>query len=417
MTNIVLCGGGGTRLWPLSRNLMPKQFVKIFDDNSLFELTIKRNSKICDEFLVVLNSEHYFLVLDLISKFALDKNIKYLLEPVAKNTAPAIALACMALDRDEIVLVTPSDHLVKDEVEYKKSLQQAKVLADLGHLVTFGIVPSEVKTGFGYIEAKDENSQDVLRFHEKPDFITASKYIKTGKHYYNSGIFMFKAGVFLDELKKYALEIYNSSLNAFNNAEIRDYIRIKASDMHFIPENSIDYAVLEKSDNIKVVKTDMNWSDVGSFDALSDEFLKGENFNVKSQNYIALNSRNNFVLSKRKIATIGLENFIVIDDKDALLIAKKGETERVKDIVKILKDQNDDIVNVNLMGYRPWGTYEILEQQNGYKIKRIVVNPGCRLSLQKHLHRSEHWIVLDGTATIVDGGGGRESLGKMKVRI
>ena len=400
MTNIILCGGNGTRLWPISRTLMPKQFVKLFDDKSLFQLTVERNSKVCDSQFIVSNSEQYFLALDQLEELKQTHN-KYLLEPVGRNTAPAIALACMALDEDELVLVTPSDHLIKDEREYLKVLTQAKKLATENNLVTFGITPSFAETGFGYIESSEENS--VKAFHEKPDFQTATSYLKAGNYYWNSGMFMFKAGVFLAELKKYSPEVYKTSFTAFENSLKNDIIRIKHEDMLNIPEDSIDYAVMEKSKKVKVVPSNINWSDVGSFDALYEELPKDENGNTKNDKYIAIDSKNNLIYGIDKhIATIDVEDLLIVDSGDALLVSKKGSSQKVKHVVAEIK-KTTQLHNIHLTGHRPWGTYTVLEDTPGYKIKRIEVKSGKRLSLQKHYHRNEHWIVVSGTATVTVG--------------
>jgi len=382
MTNIILCGGSGTRLWPISRKLMPKQFVKLFNERSLFQLTVQRNEKICNTQFVVSNAEQYFLALDQLEELNKTNNT-YLLEPVGRNTAPAIALACMAIDEDEMVLVTPSDHLIKDEQEYKNVLQTAEKLAKEGNLVTFGITPTSPESGFGYIES---DGYIVKAFHEKPDVQTAQKYLDDGNYYWNSGMFMFKAGVFLDELKQYAPDIFESSQKAYSNAMNDGMIRIKYEDMLDIPDNSIDYAVMEKSKKVMVVPSDIKWSDVGSFDALSDELPNDEN--------------NNLIISDKTVKTIDIEDTIVVDTGDALLISKKGSSQKVKDIVTELKAKDSELPNIHLTGYRPWGTYTVLEDNAGYKIKKIVVKPGQRLSLQKHFHRNEHWIVVSGTATV-----------------
>ena len=418
MTNIILCGGSGTRLWPISRTLMPKQFVKLFtketpdgrfDDKSLFQLTVERNSKVCNSQFVVSNTEQYFLALDQLEELGEDKN-RYLLEPIGRNTAPAIALACMALDKEEIVLVTPSDHLIKDEFEYKKVLEKGKELAEKNYLITFGIKPTFAETGFGYIEAngklKIENGElnglDVVKFHEKPSLEIAKEYLKKGNYFWNSGMFCFKAGVFLNELQKYSPKIYDACQFAYKDAKKDkkdNIIRINHNDMVSIPEDSIDYAVMEKSNIVKVVPSDINWSDVGSFDSLVKE--------IKSIEAIEIDGSNNFYYSNDRnkvIATIGLEDYIVVDTKDALLISKKGETQKVKDIVTQLKNNSQfSIVHSPLTTHRPWGTYTVLEDTQGYKIKRIEVKPGKRLSLQKHFHRNEHWIVVSGTATVTVG--------------
>jgi len=328
-------------------------------------------------------------------------NNKYLLEPVGRNTAPAIALACMKLDPEEIVLVTPSYHLIKDETQYKKVLNQAKELAEENNLVTFGITPDFAETGFGYIEA---DGLDVSAFHEKPNKETAQKYLDAGNYYWNSGMFCFKAGVLLDELQKYSPEIFETSKVALrDNPEDDDVTRIKLEAMMDIPEDSIDYAVMEKSKIVKVVPSNISWSDVGSFDALYEELPKDENGNTLNPNYLSIDSKNNFVHgSKRKIATVDIEDLIIVDTGDALLISKKGSSQKVKKIVAEVR-KTTELHNIHLTGYRPWGSYTVLENTPGYKIKRIEVKPGKRLSLQKHFHRNEHWIVVSGTATVTVG--------------
>ena len=400
MTNIILCGGSGTRLWPISRTLMPKQFVKLFDNKSLFQLTVDRNSKICDSQYIVSNTEQYFLALDQLEE--LNKiNNKYLLEPIGRNTAPAIALACMTCDKDEIVLVTPSDHLIKDEAEYEKVLNKAKEFALEDKLVTFGITPTFAETGFGYIESK--NNFDVKAFHEKPDFQTASSYLEAGNYYWNSGMFMFKAGVFLEELQKYSPDIFDTSKQALENASKDGIIRIKHQDMASIPEDSIDYAVMEKSTKVKVIPSNINWSDVGSFDALYEELPKDINGNTINPKYIGIDSKNNLIYGNdRVIATVDMEDCIIVDTGDAILISKKGSSQKVKQVVNEIK-KTTQLHNIHLTGHRPWGTYTVLEESVGYKIKRIEVKPGSRLSLQKHFHRNEHWIVVSGTATVTVG--------------
>ena len=400
MTNIVLCGGSGTRLWPISRTLMPKQFVKLFSNKSLFQLTVERNSKVCDTQFIVSNAEQYFLALDQLEELNKTNN-KYLLEPIGRNTAPAIALACMELPYDELVLVTPSDHLIKDETEYKKVLEQAKELALKNNLVTFGITPTFAETGFGYIESV--NTYDVKAFHEKPDFKTATSYLEAGNYYWNSGMFCFKAGVFLDELKKYSPTIFDTSKLALENANTQDIIRIKHDDMLAIPEDSIDYAVMEKSKLVKVIPSNISWSDVGSFDALFEELPKDINGNTVNPNHISIDSKNNLVFgTERIISTIDVEDLIIVDSGDALLISKKGSSQKVKQVVAEIK-KTTQLHNIHLSAHRPWGTYTILEDTPGYKIKRIEVKPGKRLSLQKHFHRNEHWIVVSGTATVTVG--------------
>ena len=405
MTNIILCGGSGTRLWPISRTLMPKQFVKLFsqentqkqNNQSLFQLTVQRNSNLYNQQLIVSNSEQYFLALDQLEELH-QTNTQYILEPIGRNTAPAIALACMALNKEEVVLVTPSDHLIKNENTYNKVLQQAKELALKSNLVTFGITPTYAETGYGYIEAKE---YDVKAFHEKPNSTNAKKYLEAGNYYWNSGMFCFKAGVFLKELKKHSPRIYEASLQAFHNAKQDGMIRIQHEDMLNIPEDSIDYAVMEKSNKVKVVPSNIGWSDIGSFDALYEELEKDRDGNTLNKNHISIDSENNLIHSKdKKVATIDIEDMIIVDTDDALLVTKKGSSQKVKDIVSKLKEEENELHYIHTTGYRPWGSYTILEEDVGYKIKHIEVKPNHRLSLQKHYHRNEHWIVLSGIATV-----------------
>lgn len=407
MVNIVLCGGNGTRLWPISRTLMPKQFVKLFNNKSLFQVTIERNKQFSQKQVIVSNIDHYFLALDQLDELYNPSTAKedfvFLLEPLAKNTAPAIALACFSLEKNEIVLVTPSDHLIKNKTAYFDAVEKAKVLAEEDFIITFGIKPTHPEIGFGYIESFKEF--DVKAFHEKPNLEQAENYLKAGNFYWNSGMFCFKAGVFLEELKKYSINIYEASLEAYKAAKREAKIlQIKPEDMNKIPEDSIDYAVMEKSTKVKMVTSDIDWSDVGSFDALYEEFEKDAEENTLCDKHISIGSKRNFILSGyRKICTVDVEDLIVVDTPDALLITKKGSSQKVKNVVAELKKRNSDVHNTHLTVHRPWGTYTVLEDTPGYKIKRIVVAPGKRLSLQKHLHRSEHWIVVSGTATVTVG--------------
>ncbi len=417
MTNIVLCGGSGTRLWPISRTLMPKQFVRLFGDKSLFELTVERNSQICDKSLIVSNTEQYFLAVDQLEnnpklantvsqseKFPQKSNMQnptFLLEPIGRNTAPAIALACMSLPTDEIVLVTPSDHLIKDELEYKKVLNTARELAQAGNLVTFGITPTYAEIGYGYIEA---DGYDVLAFHEKPDLQTAQKYVEATNYYWNSGMFCFKAGVFLEELQTHSPKIYKASKTAWDNSiALNSTYKIQHSCMEAIPDDSVDCAVMERSDKVKVVPSNISWSDVGSFDALYDELPKDKHNNTANKNLVSIDSKNNLIYGDHRcIAIVDIEDLIVVDIGDALLISKKGSSQKVKQIVNEVK-KTTQLHNIHLTGYRPWGSYTVLEDADGYKIKRIEVKPGKRLSLQRHKHRNEHWIVVAGTATVTVG--------------
>ncbi|WP_019555773.1 mannose-1-phosphate guanylyltransferase/mannose-6-phosphate isomerase [Thiomicrorhabdus arctica] len=407
MINIILCGGSGTRLWPLSRTMLPKQFVRLFEGRSLFQDTVLRNQRVCKEYLIVSNTEQYFLAADQLQQVSTISS-QFLLEPIGRNTAPAIALACMQLDSDDLVLVTTSDHLVKNQVAYEAAVAQAKTLAQQGNLVTFGIQPDYAETGFGYIEAA---GNDVISFKEKPSKDVAESYILAGNYYWNSGMFCFKAGVFLEELNKYAPEIYQACTNAFSASEAcSGVMRVELDKMLAIPEDSIDYAVMEQSKKVKVIPCEMDWSDLGSFDALYEEvkqtnvdnaiLKRGEN----APDPICVDSNNNLLLTcDRQVALVDVNDLIIVDTTDAILISKKGSSQKVKAVVAQIKKISPEMAEIHRLAYRPWGTYEVLLDTAQYKIKRIIVKPGCKLSLQKHFHRNEHWIVVSGTATVTVG--------------
>lgn len=407
MTHIILCGGAGTRLWPLSRELMPKQFIKFFgakgDEKSLFQLCLERNRKLCSKSVIVSNEEQYFLALDQISQLG-GGAFDFLLEPQAKNTAAAICLAALFLPKDETCLVTPSDHLIKNTKEYEKVIQKAFEFAKKNYLVTLGIKPYYAETGFGYIKAGSDDT--ALGFYEKPDLKTAQNYVKNGNFFWNSGIFVFKVEFFIKQMQKFAPAILKACQNAFANSHKEEQmLRIKREDMAKIPESSIDYALMEKADKIKLIKADFEWSDVGSFDALYDEFDKDKNANVIKANALNLDSKGNLIYAtnpKKLIATADIENLIIIDSEDALMICQKGKSQRVKELVAKL-DEASKFRKIHLTAHRPWGTYTVLEDEKGYKLKRIEVKPHKKLSLQKHFHRNEHWIVVSGTATVVVG--------------
>lgn len=431
MINVILCGGSGTRLWPVSRTLLPKQFVQIFAGKSLFQKTIERNLHITPRHMIVSNADQYFLAVDQLEEIN-SSSREFLLEPVGRNTAPAIALALLSLERSEVVLVTPSDHLIQDIAAYEKAVKRAAELAREGFLVTFGIKPQYPETGYGYIESDGEK---VLSFTEKPDVNTAQTYIEKGNYYWNSGMFAFQVGVFLDELERHSPEIFKAAQKAYENMKAKRalsdvFMRISKDDMERIPEDSVDFAVLEKSDKVRVVPADIGWSDLGSFDSLHGAFDRDSDGNAtavdntlpssasvkkipiaqesspgsKGNENIYLNSHNNFIFqSDRIVATIDIDDLIVVDTPDALLISRKGSSQRVKEVVKQLKNRGSELPNIHLTAHRPWGTYTVLEMSERYQIKRIVVKPGKRLSLQKHFHRNEHWVVVSGTASVVVG--------------
>lgn len=367
---------------------MPKQFIRLFNAKSLFDLTLRRNVH-AQKTIIVCNEAHYFLALDECGGKKIDK---FILEPFGKNTAAAITFAALCCDEDEILLITPSDHLIEDEAEYKKALLIAQSYANQDFLVTFGIKPSEPNTGYGYIKA-DKNG-DVERFIEKPNLETAVKFIKEGEYYFNSGMFCFKAGVFLNEMKKYAPSIVKDVAAAIEGSVNEpNLLKISPNFMDKIEDISIDYALMQKSLNIKMVPLDAGWSDMGSFDELSKK--------MKSDGEpLQIDASENFVIAKKPTALVDVQNLLVVDTEDALLIAKKGSSQKVKEVYKHFSNSLPEICEAHTSVYRPWGSYEVLGEGNGYKMKKIIVKPGKRLSLQKHFKRNEHWIVVEGEALV-----------------
>lgn len=401
MKTVVLCGGSGTRLWPLSRTLYPKQFYPLFEGHSLFQRTIERNAAHTDEFLIIVNQEQFFMAEDQYQVLKLSQPARFILEPEGRNTAPAIALAALACNGNDVLLVVPSDHLIHNTDAYRSFVAKAGEHAKAHALVTFGIKPSHAETGFGYIEA---NGDTVSSFKEKPDAATAETYLKSGKHFWNSGMFCFEAQTYLTELKAHSPQLYDASVTAWKGTPQTAPLRVPLELMRAIPSDSIDYAVMEKSKGIKVVPADMGWSDLGSFDALYDALPKDKEQNTLDAQAMYLNSHRNLVVSgKRLVATIDVDDLIVIDTPDAVLVTKRGSSQKVKDVVGALKEKKSELTHTHTTAHRPWGSYTVLQDAPNFKVKRIVVKPGARLSLQKHTHRSEHWIVVEGIAQVTVG--------------
>lgn len=402
---VILAGGSGTRLWPLSRAEHPKQFIPLFEKNSLFQLTVARNKPFSRQFVVVTNETQYFLVSD--QAKTVKGQFHYILEPVGRNTAPAIALAALSMNAEDIILVTPSDHFIKDQPAYQALVHQGEQLAKKGQLVTFGIPPTYPATGYGYIEA-DGNS--VISFKEKPDEITATNYVTKGNFFWNSGMFMFKAGVFLSELDQYAPQILIKTKEAYKKRLEEPSLsttRIALDDMQSIPADSIDYAVMEHSKKIAVIRGDIRWSDLGSFDELYEAFPKDASGNAIHGQATCINSQNNLIFSteNKMIATLGVKDLMIIDTGDALLVTQKGQSQAVRTLVAALEQADSTLTKTHRTVHRPWGAYTVLleEPKARYKLKRIVVKPKHKLSSQKHFHRNEHWIVVSGTAKIQNG--------------
>lgn len=404
MYGIILAGGSGSRLWPLSRELYPKQLLNLISDKSLLQSTFERLN-FCtdaDKIISITNTKHASNVRMQISE--LTKTPFVLSEPVAKNTAPAIALAAKFVmqktNEDPVLIVVPSDHLIKDNEKFLSTVKKGEKLAQEGFIVTFGIKPDYPETGYGYINTQNTlgDGYKVKEFVEKPDVETAKKYLAAGTYFWNSGIFMFKASTMLKEIEKLAPEIAKIS----HNIDFTEKNDIPFIEFDKMPSISIDYAVMEKSDKIALVKLESDWNDLGSWQSIYDVSTKDANNNVFVGHVIDEGSKNSFVYASSKlVTTIGLEDTVIVETEDAILACKKDRTQDVKHIYETLKKQNDDTHLIHKTVYRPWGFYTVIGQGKGFLSKVIHVNPGQKLSVQSHNHRSEHWVVLTGTAKVV----------------
>ena len=414
---VVLAGGVGSRLWPMSRSSLPKQFVELgFAEGSLFQNTLSRLQGLVDLSapLVVCNSDHRFLVAEQLRQLDLE-GPTILLEPVGRNTAPAAAMAAFSAvesDAESLLLVLPADHVIQDKQSFHQALGQAVSKASQGKLVTFGIVPDAPETGYGYIEkgeeVADSSAFSVSRFVEKPDSETAQSYLESGSFLWNSGMFMFRADRYLHELKYLAPDIFESCNSAFQALQ-------RGEDFQVIPESifaecrseSIDYAVMEKTDSAVVIPLDAQWSDLGAWDALweiQQKDTQGNVFSAEGGSITTEDVSGSYIQShSRLVAAVGLKDIVIVETADAVLVADKARAQSVKEIVDQLHEQGREEADSHRLVKRPWGSYESLAKSDGFQVKHIVVKPGASLSLQMHHHRAEHWTVIKGTALVVCG--------------
>lgn len=408
---IIMAGGSGSRLWPLSRQMNPKQFLKLCGETTLLQQTFTRLSELeIASPVVICNEHHRFLVAEQIRQLKL-LGVNILLEPVGRNTAPAIALAALSASQggqDPVLLVLAADHYIANEVAFRDAVNSASQLAEQGKLVTFGIVPTHAETGYGYIQrgvAFSKAGYQVARFVEKPDREKAEDYLKNGDYYWNSGMFMFKASTYLKALSEFRPDILEACKEAMDQGQKdMDFIRVNEDAFIQCPEDSIDYAVMEKTNDAAVIPLDAGWSDIGSWSALWDIGKKDEHGNVFKGDVLALNTNNCLIHADHKlVATVGVDNLVVVETKDAVLVVHKDNVQDVKKVVEVIKnDGRHEHINHREV-YRPWGVYDSVEAGERYQVKRITVKPGAKLSVQMHHHRAEHWVVVSGTAKVTNG--------------
>jgi mannose-1-phosphate guanylyltransferase/mannose-6-phosphate isomerase len=419
---VILSGGSGTRLWPVSREASPKPFIKLADGQSLLQKTFLRacNLPHAAEILTITNREYYFRTKDdyaaLVVLGNASSSLTFLLEPMGRNTAPAVALGALKLSAqhglDAVMVVLAADHVIENQEAFTRAIERAVPLAEQGYLVTFGVPPSSPDTGYGYIECGEpcdsEDSRLVKCFTEKPSLELARAYLENGNYLWNSGTFCFKAGVILEALKTHASAVYEGAVKCWEATQaraVRDgMLEIEAESFAHIPDISIDYAVMEKVANGVVVRGDFGWSDIGSWNTISNLTRPDEAGNSVIGEAVLVDVANSFIQSEsRLIAAVGVKNLVIVDTQDALLVADRDRSQDVKQVVERLKLMKHEAYKLHRTVSRPWGTYTVLEESERFKIKRIVVKPGRALSLQMHYHRSEHWVVVQGTAKVTNG--------------
>lgn len=409
---VILAGGSGTRLWPLSRELYPKQFLQLGQDHSMLQSTVNRLQGLPVGIpLVICNEDHRFLAAEQLRQLGqLQGNI--LLEPVGRNTAPAVAMAAlhaMALGDDPLLLVLAADHMIQDAAAFRSAVQKAVPLAESGFLVTFGIVARRPETGYGYIrrgEPAADGAYKVAAFVEKPDLVLAEEYVASGDYDWNSGMFLFRASRYLTELQLHRPDILASCQKAMlATAADMDFVRVDAEAFNACSDESIDYAVMEKTQSAVVVPMDAGWSDVGAFAALWEVSPHDAAGNVHRGDVLSHDSQNNLIFAENAlVATVGLQDHVVVQTKDAVMVAPRERVSEVKQIVAQLKALGRTEHQIHREVYRPWGKYDSVDAGGRYQVKRITVLPGAKLSVQMHHHRAEHWIVVRGTAKVtLDG--------------
>ncbi|MDB4332022.1 mannose-1-phosphate guanylyltransferase/mannose-6-phosphate isomerase [bacterium] len=408
---VIMAGGSGTRLWPLSRGNYPKQFLPLSGEQTMLQNTISRlNGLVHSPAMLICNEEHRFIAAEQVRQLGVQHSGLFL-EPVGRNTAPAIALAAFkAVEKGEnpLLLILAADHVIDDTIAFQHSINQAVELAKQDKLVTFGIVGNKPETGYGYIKRGEQfnNGFVVDSFVEKPSLEMAKKYIDSGDYYWNSGMFLFKASRYLEELNTFRPDIYEACEKAMQvQNDDMDFVRIDKAAFEKCASESIDYAVMEHTKDAVVVPMDAGWSDVGGFSALWDVSTKDKNGNVFTGDVKAINTKNTLVFGEDKlVATIGIEDLVIINTKDAVLVAHKDQSQHVKVIVQQLKAENRSEAVTHREVYRPWGKYDSVDSGERFQVKRITVKPGAKLSVQMHHHRSEHWIVVSGAAKVrIDG--------------